>query len=187
MRALIKSHIIEAWKDCVENDYKNQRINSERSLQAALWAHLYNNNLPENMRLFIEPTIHLNGNEKIRPDIVVCNKKNIISIIEIKYIPRGNPKHEKDINSLAKISAQRENIYIENHRFQGIIKDKTKYKAPKSILFVWAGFHTKQKKANNVLFSIKHKELKGCYLQLQAETEMGLDPKIIINGKYEKL
>ena len=187
MRALIKSHIIEAWKNCVEEDYKKQRINSERSLQAALWAHLYNNKLPENMRLFIEPTIKVNGNEKIRPDIVVCNKRNIISIIEIKYLPRGKPKYEKDIKSLATISAQRENISIENHRFQGIIKDKTKYKARNNILFVWAGFHTKQKLEERTLFSDKYIDLKGCYLQLQAETEMGLEPKILINGKYEKL
>ena len=137
------------------------------------------------MRLFIEPTLTINGSEKIRPDIIVCNSKSIIAIIEIKYLPRGKPKYEKDIKKLAKISENRKSISITNHRFQGIEKDTTKYKLPKSVLFVWAGFHTQQKQENKQLFSQGYEYLQGCYLQLQAETAMGLDPKILVNGKYK--
>jgi len=184
MRSLIKKHIITAWETCVFHDYNNQRINSERSLQAAFWSHIYKD-LPDNMRLFIEPTLTINGNDKIRPDIVVCNNKSVISIIEIKYLPRGKPKYDKDIKNLALIAEQREAISITNHRFQGIEKDKTKYTLPKSVLYVWAGFHTKQNTENKQLFSQGYDILKGRYLQLQAETAMGVNPAILVNGKYK--
>jgi len=185
VRALIKSHIIEAWKFCVENDYKKQRINSERSLQSALWAHLYND-MPQNMRLFIEPTIKINGGKQITPDIVVCNKRNIISVLEIKYSPRVKPNFEKDIRNLAAISEHggAGTVFVCNERYKGIEKDSTKYKLPKNVLYVWAGFHTRQKVDKYPLFSDGFEELKGRYLQLQTETDAGENPRILVNGRY---
>jgi len=95
-RSLIKSQIIRAWTESIEDDYCSQRINSERSLQASFWAHL-NNMLPKNRRLFIEPV----GASLIKliPDIVVCNTRAVISVIELKYLPRAQPKHSQDIKT----------------------------------------------------------------------------------------
>ena len=89
-RALLKSQIIEAWHQCINNDYRLQRINSERSLQAAFWSQL-NSIFSENRRMFIEPGLVFENdgeNNKLIPDLVICNKKEVIGIIELKYLPR---------------------------------------------------------------------------------------------------
>ena len=138
------------------------------------------------MRLFIEPTLILKGGRKIRPDIVICNSRNIICIIELKYLPRGKPAYKKDINSLSLIASagqEGEEVTISNNRFQGIEKDRTTYKLPKSVLYVWAGFSAEQKNKTYSLFSDGHEELKGYYLQLQAVTRMDKNPKILVNGR----
>ena len=85
-RSLIKSQIIQAWNECINEDYYNQRINTERSLQAAFTSHL-NQLLSRNRRLFIEPGIVIDtkkdGLVKLVPDVVVCNTKEVISVIEL--------------------------------------------------------------------------------------------------------
>lgn len=113
-RNLIKSQIVQAWNLSINEDYCNQRINSERSLQASFWSHL-NRLLSENRRLFIEPTMSINtkrGIKRIIPDIVVCDTKKVISVIELKYLPRGQPKYKKDIENLALIAKNRNQIAI---------------------------------------------------------------------------
>lgn len=120
-RSLIKSQIIRAWTECIDDDYCSQRINSERSLQASFWAHL-NSLLPKNRRLFIEPNISIRVGDrliKLIPDIVVCNTREVISVIELKYLPRTLPIYNKDIKSLSLIAENRHQITIANDRFRG--------------------------------------------------------------------
>jgi hypothetical protein len=179
-RSLIKSQIIQAWSECIEEDYCNQRINSERSLQASFWAHL-NKLLSKNRRLFIEPSVSIktqNGIKKLMPDIVVCNTKEVISVIELKYLPRALPKYKKDIESLSLIAQNRQQIAIANDRFRGTEKDSNKYALSKNILFVWAGVHAKEKSEIKIIFSTGYKALQKCYLQLHAETAHGQMPII---------
>jgi len=179
-RNLIKSQIVQAWHECIDEDYCNQRINSERSLQASFWSHL-NKQLPKNRRLFIEPGISINttdGIKKLAPDIVVCNTKEVISIIELKYLPRAQPKFLKDIKNLSLIAQNRELITIANNRFRGAEKDSNNYTLSKNILFVWAGVHAKIKIENRVLFSDNYVSLDNCYLQLHAETESNNKPTV---------
>ncbi|MBN4078549.1 hypothetical protein JYT96_00920 [Gammaproteobacteria bacterium AH-315-C21] len=140
-RSLIKLQIIQAWTDCINIDYCSQRVNSERSLQASFWSHL-NQAISKNRRLFIEPGISIKTNEghkKIIPDIVVCNTKEVISVIELKYLPRAQPKYKKDVESLSLIAENRCQLEIANNRFRGVEKDAIKYSLSKNILFVWAG------------------------------------------------
>lgn len=179
-RSLIKSQIIKAWSECIDDDYCSQRINSERSLQASFWAHL-NKTLPKNRRLFIEPSVsmRIDGSLiKLIPDIVVCNTREVISVIELKYLPRAQPKHSKDIKSLSLIAENRHQITIANDRFRGSEQDSNEYSLSKSILFVWAGVHAKLKDENKTLFSEGHKALDNCYMQLHAETEKDNNPII---------
>lgn len=179
-RSLIKSQIIQAWNECIEEDYCNQRINSERSLQASFWSHL-NKQLSKNRRLFIEPGMSLRtkqGLKRLVPDIVVCNSKEVISVIELKYLPRTQPKYKKDIESLALIAQNRQQIAIANGRFRGAEKDANKYALSKNILFVWAGVHAKEK-TDGELYSVDYKQLDGCYLQLHAITESNSRPRIL--------
>jgi hypothetical protein len=90
-RSFIRSRIISAWRQCIEDDYCNQRINSERSLQASFWSHI-NASLPKTRRLFIEPSLTIRGRsgvKRIIPDIVICNTREVISVVELKYLPRA--------------------------------------------------------------------------------------------------
>lgn len=179
-RKLIKSQIIKAWKDTIYNDYCSQRINSERSLQALFCSHL-KERLTKNRRLFIEPGISIQtkkGKKNISPDIVVCNTIQVISVIELKYLPRAQPKYEDDIEKLDLISKHRQQLSITNVRFLGTEKDSKEYTFSKNILFVWASIHKKEKQLENKLFSIGYKSLENCYMQLHAETKLNSKPKV---------
>ena len=97
-RRLLKAQILEAWSECITGDYARQRINSERSLQASLWSEL-NDRLDERTRrMFIEPRLSCETEKSPRrdntvryPDLVVCNTRSVIGIIELKYRPRAKP------------------------------------------------------------------------------------------------
>ena len=179
-RRLLQTQIISAWHQCIEEDYCNQRINSERSLQASFWSHI-NERLPRTRRLFIEPSLSIqsrSGLKKIIPDIVVCNTREVIAVVELKYLPRGQPKHQKDIDSLATIARYRHRIHIANDRFRGSEKDATVYSLSKSILFVWAGVHAQEKPDQETLFSAGKQSLSECYMQLHAVTHKDGKPKV---------
>ncbi len=118
------------------------------------------------------------GIKKIIPDIVVCNSKEVISVIELKYSPRAQPKYKKDIESLALIAENRNQISIANERFRGTEKDGAQYALSKNILFVWAGVHAREKSEINKLYSAGHESLNGCYLQLHAETKTNSKPTV---------
>lgn len=176
----LKNIIIEAWQGCIDSDYMRQRINSERSLQASFWSQL-NNILPPTRRIFIEPPMSIktqNGVKRLIPDIVICNTKEVISVIELKYLPRGQPKFNKDIESLALISKKRKQISISNSRFRGTEKDNKKYPLSKNILFVWASIHAQPKHEINNLYSTGYKSLDDTFLQLHAETRHNAKPEV---------
>ena len=179
-RSLIKSLIIQAWTECIADDYCSQRINSERSLQASFWSHL-NKLLPKNRRLFIEPNITIqttDGLKRLVPDILVCNSREVISVIELKYLPRALPKYNKDISSLSLIAENRNQITIANDRYRGIDIDSNEYSLSKNILFVWAGIHAEEKQGNQMLYSKGIQSLEDCYMQLHAETAYNKSPRV---------
>lgn len=120
----------------------------------------------------------INSVKRLFPDIVVCNTKEVIAVIELKYLPRGQPRYKKDINSLSLIAKNRHKISIANDRFKGSEKDANKYALSKNILFVWAGVHAKEREEANTLFSSGNKSLDGCYLQLHAVTESNSKPVV---------
>src|SRR5262245_8913427 len=70
----------EIWK-AVEQDYLEHRINSERSLQAAMYRHLMNAGVAE--RVFVEPQVRLCGCLAI----VLCQGEVVRAFIEIKATP----------------------------------------------------------------------------------------------------
>jgi hypothetical protein len=175
-RFLIKQQIIRAWGRSIRGDYCKQRINSERSLQASFWSHL-NQQLGKNRRLFIEPTVRL-GTKRIMPDIVVCNSRSVIAAIELKYTPRAWPRFRKDIRSLAAIATTKRKVTIANDKYRGIEQDPRKYGLAESILFVWAGVHSKTEYESADLYSKGFPSLNGCYLELHAATRLSGAPKI---------
>jgi hypothetical protein len=179
-RRLIESNIIEAWYRCVKNDYSRQRINSERSLQASFGFYL-NKLLPPDQRLFIEPRVavtHRAGIKKLHPDIVVCRKRLVTAIVELKYLPKTRPNYKKDIESLAFISKYRDKIFISNSRYRGPETGEGEYKLSKRILFVYACVHKDMRFDEYPLYAAGYKSLSGRYLQLHAETRADSKPKI---------
>ncbi len=176
----LKNLILDAWQDSIKSDYLKQRINSERSLQASFWSQL-NKRLPPTRRIFIEPPMRIkthNGIKKVIPDIVICNTKEVISIIEIKYSPKGQPKFEKDIETLALISKKRKQLSISNSRFRGTEKDNKDYYFSNNVLFVWAGIHAQPKQEINNLYSNGYKSLENSFVQLHAETRHNGKPVV---------
>ena len=179
-RGLIKSQIINSWVECIEADYTCQRINSERSLQASFWAQL-NSRLRANRRLFIEPGVSASEEgktKKIYPDIVVCNSREVIAVVELKYVPRGKPRYKKDLRSLDFLARKREGIIIANSRYSGPEVDSTEYGLSKKVLFVWARVHRTQNEEQHQLYSGSFPSLNGCYLELHAATQQSGTPEI---------
>ena len=182
-RNLLRSQIIEAWQQCIAKDYRIQRINSERSLQASFWSRL-NSLLLENRRMFIEPSILItikNEAKRVYPDLVICNTKEVIGVIELKYQPRVKPNYMKDVDTLSNIARYRKSISISNHRFRGKPIDEKTYSLSKHILFVWAGVHGGiglYANDNEPLYSKGYRVLKNCFLELHAETSKTSSPNI---------
>lgn len=176
----LKNVIIDAWQGSIKIDYLKQRINSERSLQASFWSQL-NRKLPPTRRIFIEPPMKVktqSGIKRIIPDIVICNTKEVIAVIELKYLPRGQPKFKKDVESLALISQKRKQISISNSRFRGTEKDSKEYSLSKNMLFIWASIHAKPKQEITTLFSKGHESLSNAFIQLHAETKHDGKPEV---------
>ena len=135
--------------------------------------------------MFIEPSLTITENglaRKIIPDLVICNTREVIGVIELKYTPRGHPRYAKDVASLAAIAKCREGIIISNDRYRGLAVNDKEYSLSKHILFVWAGVHAPRINGLNSdgsqLYSEAYEELKGCCVELHAETSLYASPKV---------
>ena len=181
IRRPLRDRLLEAWSTIVDKDYAKQRINSERSLQAALWARL-NELLPKHQRMFIEPRFSITADGKrCIPDIVVCSRRRIIAVIEIKYRPRGKAAYRKDVRSLDALARNGKSLSVSNLRFSGLPVDKTLYTFSANTLFVWAGFHRPAKAgsyADLPPLSNGFDALMGRFMQLHAETSSDDCPKV---------
>ena len=177
-RSPLKNIIIESWYQCIENHYSMQRINSERSLQASLWTHL-DKNLPETRRMFIEPSVHMetvNGPKRVYPDLAICNTREVIAIIELKYQPRTQPTYKKDIASLNMLSRYRKKLKLSNTRFRGTESDAREYPFSSNMLFVWAGIHGNLKQEQQYQYCRGMRYLRKGYVELHAETSHDESP-----------
>ena len=121
-----------AWKEaCI--DYGARKLNSERSLQAALYFHMRSRleAISPDFRIFIEavvvvpavpagPDRDAESQRVIAIDTLVCLDRTILLAVEIKYTPRGFPNAEdlrKDLTSLDQIRNRRgEGVRIELKR-----------------------------------------------------------------------
>lgn len=182
-RLLLRQQLEDAWRLAIEDDYQRQRINSERSLQASLWSKL-NAILPTNSRrLFIEPTLKaavkdLDGSVKQEfkyPDVVVCNTREVIGIVEIKYLPRARPNWKKDLQTFSWIHNHRDQIIIQNVRYRGLLADDRAYPLAKDVLFVWAGVHVA---STTPLSQHIDQRLTHHFLELHAHTKHDGHPEL---------
>lgn len=179
-RTLLRSQLTQAWRTAIEIDYKRQRINSERSLQASFWSELNRIFGDQPRRMFIEPSMvivntNTEGKQRIVrvPDLVICNSTEIIGIMEIKYLPRGKPNYKKDLETLAWIAEHGSEMAVANYRFRGNIADAHAYKMSRSVIYAWGGVHCDDN------FSLPIPErIRGNFLELHAVTRKDGDPEV---------
>jgi hypothetical protein len=174
-RSKIGNHLIEAWKRTVENEYCNGHINSERSLQAVLFANLRAVFAEHEAarRIFIEPTVQLPDRTIIRPDIVICNAREAICFLELKYAPRAKADTTKDMRSISSI-ARSEGISISLERYRGPKLPPMSLGVSKTVLFAWAGIHAGSAEPSVVWADPAFKN--HFHLELHARTKDGHTP-----------
>jgi hypothetical protein len=105
------------WIDQIKAEYAKGRITTERSLQAQLYKVIYNICRALDLDIFIEPYFNYPAPEKAsyRPDIVICNNKEIMFVGEIKFLPHTFPDIGGDVKKI-KLFAQKKgehNLTIE--------------------------------------------------------------------------
>ena len=135
MKDLIRS----AWSDAVAA-YLDSRINSERTLQASIYANLLNR-LPEGHRVLCEPCIDLHGHGRFIPDMVVLSQNQIEAVIELKFVPHYYPTTE-DLEKLKKYSLAADEFPLLLNPTTGRYDDKKVRFSPDCILaFAVIGQH----------------------------------------------
>lgn len=215
-RTLLKNQLIDAWKTCIENDYCCGVVNGERALQACLYhrlAEIFTALEISNQRhIFIEPTIYAQGRTWRRmPDMVICDSRNVIAIIELKFHPRTTLSGregrmlrqgaEKDLGTLLGIagdlnatasvqdSPDSERIIVSNERYLGKGGASRTYGLAPNLMLVWAGIYkysdgceaAKTERLARV-FEDADITIHGGLLELHARTKQGQDP--ICENRY---
>lgn len=137
-----------AWNafNGVKRLYEQQLINSERSMQAAMWHELWKQFKKEKLstfKLYVEPRVRLPKMARLEartviPDLVVCNDSGVIAVIELKFSPRAAPSSRKDFATFSRMSLQHDKVTVHNTRWLGDKPVSKPYQMADSVLFVWA-------------------------------------------------
>ena len=93
-----RQKLIDAWEECKQL-YRKGCVNSERTLQAAFYSILVKT-LPETNYVLCEPTINIDEYGTVIPDLVVTDDKEIVAVVEFKFVPHYYPVHEDDLEKL---------------------------------------------------------------------------------------
>lgn len=99
---------IESWHDTL-HDYAERRINSEKCLQASLYAGL-RTRLKGDYRVFVEATIWPPEGSHQAIDLLICHNNDIVGAIELKYKPKTKIHRigmHLDISKLLKLRNRR--------------------------------------------------------------------------------
>lgn len=177
-RSKLGREFATAWQTVVAEDYANGRINSEHSLQAVLFAALKESGNSKR-HIFIEPCVRLSNSGKlIRPDMMICNGKEVIAVVELKFTPRGKALTKKDMNSISAIASD-SNIAIKTERYRGIELPPREFTISETTLFVWAGIHSGGGAQSTVWNNLGFKN--HYFLELHALTKKNEDPRLICN------
>jgi len=128
----------------MEGDYPQQLINSERGLQHFFCKHLQClfSEAEVDRRLFIEPRLSAQGGAIYSPDLMLCNTRRIIGVVEFKFAPRGRASAEKDLLTLTRIQSHSEGLELSNDRYRGIGDGAAKrYSLASDAILCWAGVY----------------------------------------------
>jgi hypothetical protein len=193
-RPLLRKQLAAAWQATLNGDrcpYLNQLINSERGLQVhfcnALMEQFKGDDDDPNRRLFIEPTVVFGTGDKRFPDVVVCNARSIIGVIELKYRPKTiltKESYEKDIRTLELFANH--SIEFANERFLGPQKKRSwpkKYPLARNAVLCWAGVYKGKPEGEAANIETENEELKRQILFLHAVTSPKLPPILDLSPK----
>jgi hypothetical protein len=190
-REYIRGVLKRSWGQTIKNYYNRALINSERALQHYFCLELdkklkSNQSKSSSIKYYIEPTIIGGANFSRIPDLIICNAKYIISVIEFKYIPRFvngrnseanqegfNSGIEKDMETLS-LMKNIECIKYYNERYVGVENGTKTLQIADDAVLCWAGVYGGEEMA-------APDDLNKCnkYLQMSAITEMGKEAKIV--------
>lgn len=83
-------------------EYENGLINSEATMQASLYLHL--RSLNDHLKIFLEPCLESkswsDSKKTYIPDMVICQEKKVLAIVELKLAPEYFFYDQDDIEKL---------------------------------------------------------------------------------------
>lgn len=133
----------QAWAETIRSAYLDQVISSERALQVHFTARLMDLFWEDGVkrRVFVEPKMQLDSGARVHPDLLVCNARAIIGVVELKYQPKMRPQCKKDFATFESLAAHGTNIEIDNGRYLGPDPGARKFALSPDPMYVWAGVY----------------------------------------------
>lgn len=142
-RGLLRRQMRRAWVDTIRSAYLDQVISSERALQVHFAARLMDIFWEDGVkrRVFVEPNMRLDSGARVHPDLLICNARAIIGVVELKYQPRMRPQYQKDFATFESLAAHGTGIEIDNRRYRGPDGGGGRFTLSANAMFVWAGVY----------------------------------------------
>jgi hypothetical protein len=122
---MFDKHTLGQISKTILDEYNSGTMASERHLQAVIFNSIRPILSSKGLSLLIEPTIQTKKDCAITgiiPDMLIVNKNEVLAIIEIKYVPYGYPKFEKDFETFSAFHSQIKvdrNIYLKGQPKDG--------------------------------------------------------------------
>jgi hypothetical protein len=178
-RSLLRRNLKNAWNDTALR-YGEGIINSERGLQVHFVHHLFEQFVRAGVerQVFVEPCFRDSCQQLRSPDLVICNSRNIIGVVELKYLPRIRPKYAKDLRTLAWFARGGERIRISNVRYLGKPLPKREFLVVPDAVLCWAGFY----RSPNVVMELPDGLAPERLLCMHALTSERLDPNVVFDS-----
>jgi hypothetical protein len=186
-RSPLRNHLISAWKKTIDGPYTDLLINSERGMQLYFCMQLieeFKNDIKGKKKFLIEPRVTLSSANARYPDVVICNRDQVIGVVELKYAPRNRPLPgtiNKDLGTLVYFGGKnlQEDVTITNDRFCGKASVK-KYTIASDAVLCWAGVY------KGGLLPLSHEMVESMherFLRLDALTGKDKDAEAYCDGE----
>lgn len=130
------------WEKDIKEEYYNERINSERCLQAVLY-HYFRECLGEKCGIFVEPKFdykseEIGGLKNKTPDLVITFEENILAIIELKFVPQGYATYMEDFKKfLSEEKYMGEGVWMQIDKTTGKWKQDKVFKITKKTVYIF--------------------------------------------------
>ena len=179
VRTLLQNQLYRAWKKTILDSYDHRLINSEGGLQVNFCLALCNEFERDRVKryIFVEPII-ISGSLQCYPDLLICNAKSVIGVVELKYTPRGIPRTKKDLNTLSHLRGSADDILVENLRYRGNQRPR-RFTLSSDAVFCWAAIYAGKK----VLALPDPENMNGHFLWLHALTQHNSKASVISQPK----